>query len=375
MNIISVTGRNIGVLKKYLQKALELNIIDEVHYWNNTRNWRDEEYLKSISNLKRSSSIEKNYIQIIPLIENNYFEISIRASNDAHIKLINENIEYEIVLGGWNNNRSVVRKNNQEIHYLNGNMVDANQYFNFKIFVDDKLHIFKNDVLIISCDIDFFQIRNIYFKTGFGAVGDIKYITMQNHCFYFMDTEKNWNYYNDKQFENDIIIECDNIVFMDLNKLRCFIDFVKNNDYDSVSANVINNGICAHIQQKNGLIPKNVIDLSNDSYGVSLCENGRFGERLHNYFLENYKTFLNSEFENIEMDVSSNFFGCKGKNWHNDTRGLKSLLYTNFYVSHLSFSKQIESGMNFNELFKIYNELCEIEIAQTIGVDIKDIIE
>ena len=46
MNIVSIfSGRksNIEILKKYLTKALELNIIHEVHFWNNTRNSEDED--------------------------------------------------------------------------------------------------------------------------------------------------------------------------------------------------------------------------------------------------------------------------------------------------------------------------------------------
>ena len=104
MNIITIfSGRkpNIEILTKYLTKALELNIINEVHFWNNTRNSYDEEYLKSISNLKRTSSTkEGNYILITPIILNNSFELNIKASNDIHVKLTNLDIEYEIVLGG-----------------------------------------------------------------------------------------------------------------------------------------------------------------------------------------------------------------------------------------------------------------------------------
>ena len=88
MNIISIfSGRksNIEILKKYLQKALDLNIIDEVHFWNYTRNSNDEYYLKTISNLKRTSSTKGNYILITPIITNNFFELNVKASNDIHI--------------------------------------------------------------------------------------------------------------------------------------------------------------------------------------------------------------------------------------------------------------------------------------------------
>ena len=51
-NILTIfAGRkqNLEILIKYLKKALELKILDEIHFWNYTRNPKDEEYLKTIS--------------------------------------------------------------------------------------------------------------------------------------------------------------------------------------------------------------------------------------------------------------------------------------------------------------------------------------
>ena len=262
MNIISVfSGRknNVQILKKYLQKALELNIISEVHFWNNTRNLHDENYMKSISNLKRTSSTDGgNYILITPLLTNNSFELDVKASNDIHIKLSNLYINYEIVLGGWNNTKSVIRENNIEIfNLIQNNVADGNNVNNFKVIIENNiLNILKNDELLISQKIqDDFEIKNIYFKTGYNSVGDISYNATKNKGFYFMDTcKKSWeNYYNhytDYKYVNDIIIKCDDdIVFIDLNKLPKYLDFIKNNDYDLVFANTINNGVCAYYQQ------------------------------------------------------------------------------------------------------------------------------
>lgn len=129
VTIFSGRRKNLEILCKYLQKALDLQIIHEVHFWNNTRNSQDEDYVKSISNLKRTSSKnEGNYIQILTPIINNGFKLNVKASNDIHIKFSNGiGIEYEIVLGGWNNTKSVVRKNNFEIFYLlETNVADSN---------------------------------------------------------------------------------------------------------------------------------------------------------------------------------------------------------------------------------------------------------
>lgn len=393
MNIISVfSGRksNIEILKKYLENALELKIIDEVHFWNNTRNLNDEDYLKTISNLKRSSPIRNNYTLITPKIYNNSFDLNVKATNDIHIKLTNKDTEYEIVLGGWNNTKSVIRENNNEIFNLIENgIADGNHYNNFKFFLEnDILTIHKNNELLISQKIqNNFEIKNIYFKTGHKSVGHLTYNTIQNKGFYFMDTcEKSWrnyyNYYNDKNFENDIIIKCDDdIVFIDLNKLPKFIEFIKNNDYDLIFANTINNGVSAYFQQnKYNLIPKELMNLEYPNNGLcgSLWESGKKAEDLHNYFIENYKKFLDYEYNNeiipIHTRFSINFFGYKGKNWykiincfHEDEYNLtvdyvknkqfKNILYSDFYVSHLSFCRQNETGINLNDLIDKYHKL------------------
>ena len=395
MNIVSIfAGRkpNIEILKKYLEKALELNIIDEVHFWNNTRNTPDEDYLKTISNLKRTSSAKNgNYILITPLITNNSFELNVKASNDIHIKLTNLDTEYEIVLGGWNNTKSVIRENNNEIVFLNQtNVANINNYNKFQIMINnDILNIIKNNEVLISKKIqNNFEIKNIYFKTGYNSVGDLVYNMTQNKGFYFMDTcEKNWknyyNYYNDSKFENDIIIKCDDdIVFIDLYKLPKFIDFIKNNDHDLVFANTINNGVSAYFQQnKYNLIPKELMDLEYPTNGLcgSLWACGKKAETLHDFFIKNYDIFLDYQYNNeiipINTRFSINFFGYKGKNWYKlkdaysgddeynltvdyvKNRQFNNILYSDFYVSHLSFYKQNESGINLDKLIDSYDKL------------------
>jgi hypothetical protein len=395
MNIISVfSGRksNIELLSKYLKNALEMKIIDEVHFWNNTRNKDDEDYLKTISNLKRTSSaLNSEYILITPLIKENTFDLFVKASNDIHIKISDTETDYEIVLGGWNNTKSVIRENNIEMyHLIKTGIADGMVENNFKIVVlDDILHIIKNGLLLISVTIKKkFDIKNIYFKTGFGAVGELKYNTIQNKGFYFMDTcEKSWNnyynYYNNNKFVEDIIIKCDDdIVFIDLYKLPKFIEFVKNNDYDLVLANTINNGVAAYFQQqKYNLIPEELMSLEYPNNGLcgTLWESGKKAEKLHNYFIENYNKFLNYEYNNeiipITTRFSINFFGYKGKNWHkiidsnsgNDeynltveyvkNRGFKNIMYSDFYVSHLSFYRQNETGIDLENLIDKYNKL------------------
>jgi hypothetical protein len=395
MNIISVfAGRknNLEILKKYLKKALDLKIIDEVHFWNNTQNSDDEDYLKTISNLKRTQSTGVgNYILINPALLNNSFELNVKACNDIHIKITNLNTEYEIVLGGWNNNKSCIRENNNEIfNLLKPDIADGENYNKFQIkIINGTMNVIKNSHLIMFSKIEKnFEIKNIYFKTGYNSVGHLKYDATQNEGFYFMDPcEKTWenfyNHYTDKEFENDIIMKCDDdIVFIDVNKLPKFIEFVKNNDFDLVFANTINNGVCAHFQQnKFNLIPKGLMDLEYPVNGAksSLWENGKKAECLHNYFIEKYKDFLDYEYNNefipINTRFSINFFGFKGINWfkikdahygddefnltlyYSQNRNFKNVIYSDFYVSHLSFYQQNLTGINLADLLNKYDNL------------------
>lgn len=380
MNIVSIfAGRkkNLEILNKYLQKALDLKIIDEVHFWNNTRNKEDEDYLKSISNLKRSS---KNLEYIIsPEIINNdnkkSFELMIKGIG-AHIKIN----DYEIILG----NRSVIRDKEKELFSLTMNNVINKEYNTFKFIINEKINVYKNNKLIMTANVQPIILDKIIFKTE--GPGHVQYKPTQNKGFYFMDTcEKSWkNYYNHyaKGFENDIIMKCDDdIVYIDVVQLPNYIDFIKNNEYDLVFANTINNGVSAFFQQEFNLIPKQLMELEYPENGFcgSLWKDGKKAEKLHDYFIENYKKFVthrSNKCIEINTRFSINFFGYKGKNWHKiadcyiedehtltvecvNNRQFKNMLYCDFYVSHLSFAKQNET-MDLNRMIDRYNMLYDI---------------
>ena len=214
-NILGIfAGRktNLEILIKYLRKAIDLKILDEIHFWNNTRNTDDEDYIKTITNLKRTSSAEAGiYNQIFTPIVNNQFSFKVIATNDVHVKITNKNTEYEIILGGWKNTRSVIRKDNKIVSRLDSVSVINPRINNFTISVADmNLNIYKDNTLLMTYILtEEFTINNIYFKTGHSCVGDFMYDTIKNNNFYFMDTcEKSWknfySYYDKRKYINDI---------------------------------------------------------------------------------------------------------------------------------------------------------------------------
>jgi hypothetical protein len=116
LTIFAGRKMNLEILIQYLQKAIDNHILDEIHFWNYARNPDDEIYIKSISNLKRTSSSGGGiYNQIFTPIINNRFSFKTVAKNDVHVKLSDV---YEIVLGGFDNRISLIRKNDIEVHRL-----------------------------------------------------------------------------------------------------------------------------------------------------------------------------------------------------------------------------------------------------------------
>ena len=201
-----------------------------------------------------------------------------------------------------------------------------------------------------------------------------------------------YQHYDHPRYTNDIIIKCDDdIVFIDVNKLPGFIDFIKNNDNDLVFANTINNGVAAFYQQTLlNLIPTSLMELEYppNGFGGSLWESGKKAEELHNYFIENYDKFIlcNSitkfTYIQIRTRFSINFFGYKGKDWHKikdcfiddehnlttvyqqPPKSFKNVLYIPLVVSHLSFYKQIETNINITDLINKYHALFNVYISR-----------
>jgi hypothetical protein len=68
MNMISISSDrkpNLEILTRYLNVALDLHIINEVHVWNYARNPDDEIFIKDLCNTNKNCYL---FIQIIKLI-------------------------------------------------------------------------------------------------------------------------------------------------------------------------------------------------------------------------------------------------------------------------------------------------------------------
>ncbi len=204
-----------------------------------------------------------------------------------------------------------------------------------------------------------------------------------------------YHYYNDEPFKTSLFVKCDDdIVYIDTGQFSSFTDKIKNITPDSkhymVSANVVNNGVCAYLQQKRGLIPKSleVFDFPNDNNllglaGENYWNEGKKSQELHKYFIQNRRSFvaksktLPIELVDIGIRFSINLIGFKQKtidnmlkyfyNGDSDEFSLsvelskflnkKIMIDMSFVASHLSFSFQLKQDdkkllFEYDELFR-----------------------
>ena len=115
------------------------------------------------------------YLIINPVINNNEFYLKIKGNNDAHVLITFEDCEdiYEIVFGGWSNNRSIVRDfyKNTIIKTCEIPVLNINEYVKFEFNILDSFIIKKNNIVIFNFKNIFqkSQIKNIKIKSYFGA--------------------------------------------------------------------------------------------------------------------------------------------------------------------------------------------------------------
>jgi hypothetical protein len=238
--------------------------------------------------------------------------------------------------------KSIELKQIDEVHFWNYTKTEDDKKFSKKLsdILSDYTQIFKpiknNELsLLVSTAI---QNKGFYLMN----------VCDKNKSHYYCD------YYKKSKFRNDTIIKCDDTIsYIDLQKLPKFIEFIKNNNFcEIVLANIINNNTCSLYQQNSfNLIPKSLINFDIQS-------NNNYDEKIHNYFIENYKKFINYDCDNDNKvihikesdDCKYNFIGYKASIFYKFARddenssfdsflknkNLKIVMYSDFYVSYLS---------------------------------------
>jgi hypothetical protein len=201
------------------------NIMLNIHDYEEIHCWKPIITNKEIGMIDKINYTSKNnkYLIINPVINENKFNISIKCNNDANILIeFNEENIYEIILGCWNNSRSIVRDYNKNkiIVSYEKETLDTNKFINFNFVISDKIKIFREDLLIFNFD----NLFNTY------DINKIKIKSQSNSDAYWDYENKFENYKNIKFFVSNSVY--DNLsIFYQNNYLDYYIDKINILDY------------------------------------------------------------------------------------------------------------------------------------------------
>ncbi|MBX9459291.1 MAG: hypothetical protein KL863_26390 [Rhizobium sp.] len=405
--LITFAGRQkrMEILTQYVHAAMDAGIIDEWHVWDFTRSQDDHEWVTRTFGPVRYMGANAGYQAHGSVSPKQPLRMSASITNDLHVALVpngDGDHFYELVIGGWSNAHSVMRKVPRSgLSTQDRNNVPqiwtrhtpgilspggANQVV-VSIDGDGVPMLHVNNVMIGRWpDLNLVGGAQIMVRGGWGGnleLGDVRSRVQRfvgnpgEHMPYWQA----YDYYarRMKSFQDSIFLKCDDdIVYLDIDKLGDFVEFRRTNPkYLVVSANVVNNGVCAYFQQAAGSIPASVGDFERPpgGFGGSLWMSAERAEMLHDFFLSTKDKRLPLPEKVVDWTErqSINFIAWlgrdlvhmalpKGDDEKTLTVDLPELLdrptaiYSDFMVSHLSFGPQ-EKGLAVERLIAAYDAL------------------
>lgn len=410
---------NLQVQFKYLDRLLADNEVTEVHLWDYTREILDSIWLKSVfgsSNPWIYCAAKHDY-RLVPFKDAfgstlmQSFRFNVRGKHDAHILLFRDrNIFCEIILGGWNNSKSVMRTHAGIVSTYDAVVLDQTTWVSCKLdLVGGALTVSLSGKAILNTYLNFTPSH--VFIAGFHQcpieydlsdtsqylqpIGSIQ--LLDSNKYKLKETPNKWtwidfySHYTPANYPNHVIIKADDdIVFIDTPGFHKFIkNRINNPDWLLSFPSIINNGVCAYYQQKLGLIPQQVGVFPYDTFQGDLWASSELCTRLHTFFIENCKTFVQANnkqqvmFHPIGDRISINFFAILSKDLHvfqdiikyttadlDDEQHLsitiakqmfrRHVIDPSLVVSHLSFYKQVETGLQEAPILAKYAEIASI---------------
>lgn len=361
-----------GLLCRYARAALARGIIDEWHVWDFSRNPADAAWLRQefpavrmtpgngldyFTAPRRLRAAPPQQPPVRPKAQSlASLRLSVAATNDVHIGLCREQgagQSYEIVLGGWGNNYSVVRAYDDpdmlrfparrapnEPHVLAEHTPGLLAEWGFadvSLTLDtDGLRVRVNDREIIALPGPIAAGEfSVLYRSGFGADAEWRFPEAPGaREFLFLPAPPRaetaaapalfylpfYRHYARQRVEyaDDLLLKCDDdIVFFDLDGLRRFIAYRRAHpEYFLLSANVVNNGVCAWFQQEHGVFPRDLLDLELPPHGLcgSLWGSREKAETLHDHFLHDPARFTATTMGTIDWRyrISINFIALLG---------------------------------------------------------------
>ncbi|WP_216894310.1 hypothetical protein [Nocardia alni] len=330
--MVTFAGRQdrMELLTHYIGEALRLGVIDEWHVWNFSRNDNDDRWLKSRFPIVGRTPDDLVYYPAGDLgkytARKRTWLARVRARSDVHIG-IEARYEgapsYELVIGGWGNQRTVLRRvDTSELltteHHLRANseepvavaetpgILSAALFRHIEVSADDRgIRLSVDGGTALEYELNSTPgLYKIYVKTGYGADGEWRFPDRPDTGEYLYQCAEripdNWSelykFYADQaaHYAETVFLKCDDdIVYIQLDELANFIRFrLRERKYFLVSGNVVNNGVCAYHQQRLGVLPEELMKIELSGHGIqTLWRSAAMATDLHNYFLNNRELF------------------------------------------------------------------------------------
>jgi hypothetical protein len=431
--LLTFAGRRdrMQLLTRYAAAAIDAGLIDEWHVWDFTRTREDAAWLREIFPVVQTTpSHTLEYFRAPHPLELRdatlRTSLQVRAPSDVHIGLRRTSgigPSYELVLGGWGNAISAIRTfaDGEQLKNVATREAESSSVQHFRtpalmpeygfssIDIDmgpDGLAVTVNGAVVLR-DATPVEPGNfdLLYRTGYGANGDWRFPGIddaparlfvcgpeRHHPATAMFYTRAYQHYVAMldQHRDDVFLKCDDdIVHFDLQRLAEFIAFRKSHpEFFLVSANVVNNGVCAHFQQQAGLIAPETMECELPPGGMcgTVWGDGDKAGALHRLFLANPSAFQQTDGAPIVWNerISINFVAFLGRDIahipdlmaddeHDLCYGVRkrarksNCIYPGFVAAHLSFWKQ-DASMPLPELLESYETLADESLASFIDV-------
>ncbi|WP_216894309.1 hypothetical protein [Nocardia alni] len=415
--LVTFAGRRdrMELLARYVEAALDRNLIDEWHIWNFSRNDADDRWLNShFTSTGRTPDNLVYYAagSLDPSSEpTRHWRARVRAGNDVHIGLQardRNNSSFEIIIGGWQNQRTMLRRLDTSDFFVTHHTDRAHIYdppaekytpgiLSTQSFRDIRISLTPFGVTLTVDDAPLIEhatdiapdVYDVYVKTGYGSDGEWRFPAQPDPKAHIYHSAERWragfvdaiHFYAARagNHADTVFLKCDDdIVYFQLERLEEFIRFrIRHPEYFLVTANVVNNNVCAHYQQQHGAIPQRLMELElpPGGFGGKLWESAALARTLHHHFLNNRAQFEQVPATPIEWRglLGMHFVAWLGTDLSymsaamvNDENALsvqiprylqrRHCIYPGFLASHLSSGKQ-ESGLYHRPLLRGYWKL------------------
>lgn len=371
-----------SLLFKYVKDAHDKGLIDEYHVWDFARNDDDIRWLSETFDI---------YYTMLPPDKSSRNMIDIETfSPSSHKKCLqtstSNNTQSTAILNIDTFAGDIIIKISDDISTISiGDKIiqstDKLSLDEFKLKLDKReLSIIQGEVSLkvqFKCDVTYNGVyvggeSIIWNSESWLKLCQVK--RRKSPVFQWIDYYQ--HYYNHRlnKYKDVVLIKVDDdVVYFDVDELHGFIEHRKQNpQYYFTSANVINNGVCAHYQQCDGATKGLDLEYPKDGLQGTLWASKIKFAQLHAQFISNSKAFISPINRDVHTRISINFIcflSSDFKYWNSiqdDEHELSvciphftkrsTCIYGKLNAAHLSFYAQ-ESGNDklINKLIEAYS--------------------